>query len=115
MHEPWFRRYLWLSYKPIRWQGWVVIAAMAAVALPLTVLSDYFAASQPVLSWLSAGAAGAAVIAGHVLVVWKLERNYSAAPDPGAVTWSQMRGCILQVLMLIVAFIVFTILLNVGR
>ncbi len=78
MDEPWFRRFAWFSYKPIRWQGWAVIVAMAAVAPPLMLLSDYLAESQPVLSWVSAGGALAAVFAGHVVVVWKLERDYRA-------------------------------------
>ena len=39
MSEPWFRRYAGFSYRPVTWQGRIVVAAMAVVAIPLGIAS----------------------------------------------------------------------------
>jgi|KBSSwiStaDraftv2_1062776.scaffolds.fasta_scaffold1915022_2 hypothetical protein len=76
MSDPWFRPYARISYQPATWQGWAVIAAMAAVAGPLGIVSVFIAESRPVLSWTLGVLAVLAVLVGHGVVVWKMDRDY---------------------------------------
>jgi hypothetical protein len=50
---PWFRRFFGFSFRPIRWQGWALTAALLAVELPILWLSLSVEA-QSLLWWLCA-------------------------------------------------------------
>lgn len=76
MDEPWFRRFCGFSYRPICWQGYAVLAAMLAVFLPSSMFFVRFAETRPLLGWSAAIVAMLAVVAGHGVIVWKLERDY---------------------------------------
>lgn len=76
MDEPWFRRFCGFSYRPIRWQGYALLAAMLGISLPCGMLFLRFAETKPLLGWSAAIFAMLGVLAGHAVVVWKLEKNY---------------------------------------
>lgn len=76
MSEPWFRRYAKFSYRPATWQGWIVIGAMAIVAVPFGIASVIYSESQPTLSLVSGGIALVAALFGHIIVFWKMEHDY---------------------------------------
>jgi hypothetical protein len=75
MDEPWFRRWFWFSFWPIRWQGVALIALTAALEYPVFLLAESAEPGTP-LGWL-AGIAGILIIfASLAIVVWKTERSY---------------------------------------
>ena len=77
MNGPWFRKFAGFSYRPIRWQGAVVLAAMVGVFIPCAAAFFAYVDSRPLVGWGAAVIGVSAVFAGHVVVVWKLERDYS--------------------------------------
>jgi hypothetical protein len=76
MSEPWFRRYAGFSYRPVTWQGRVVVAAMAVVAIPLGIASVVYSESQPLLAFATGAVALTAAFVGHIIVFWKIEQDY---------------------------------------
>ena len=78
MSYPWFRPYARFSYRPVTWEGRAVVAAMAVVSIPLGLASLFYADTRPALSWLLGGLAVAAVLIGHAVVAWKIERDYQS-------------------------------------
>jgi p-aminobenzoyl-glutamate transporter AbgT len=77
MDEPWFRKFAGFSYRPIRWQGTAVLAAMVGVCIPCGAVFLVYVDSHPLIGWGAAITGAAAAFAGHAVVVWKLERDYS--------------------------------------
>lgn len=75
---PWFRKYAGFSYKPVCWQGRVVLALMLMVSLPSGIVFIFYVDSHPVLGWSAGVFCVAAVAIGHAFVVWKLERDYGS-------------------------------------
>jgi hypothetical protein len=76
MSEPWFRRHANFSYRPVTWQGRIVVAAMAVVAIPFGIASLIYSESQPALSFAAGALALTAAIVGHVIMFWKMEHDY---------------------------------------
>lgn len=61
------------SYRPISWQGWLVLAAMGAVFFSFGLM--FLHLRDPVASWLCGGVAVGAAIVGNGVVLWKVERD----------------------------------------
>jgi hypothetical protein len=78
MTDPWFRRYAGFSYKPTTWQGWTVIAIMAAVFIACGALWMSLVDTQPTLAWIIATIGFLAAVAGHAVVLWKMDRDYTS-------------------------------------
>ena len=76
MEEPWFRKFGAFGYAPIRWQGAAVLAVMTGVFVPSgAVFLTYV--DRPLIGWGAAIVGVAAAVAGHAVVIWKVERDYS--------------------------------------
>lgn len=82
MDSPWFRRSIGFGYIPIKRQGWLVLAATLGVFAPSSFLFVKLGSSHPVASLICDAIAATVGIAGNVVVVWKLERDYSADASP---------------------------------
>lgn len=76
MSDPWFRPYARISYQPATWQGWAVVTAMAAVAVPLGIVSVIYAEAHRLMAWTAGIVAVVSVAVGHGIVVWKMDRDY---------------------------------------
>ena len=74
MNEPWFRK-KGFTYVPIAWQGRAILFAMAAVSIPLGYIFVMSADSRPILGWTAGLLAMTAVLAGHVIVVWRMDQD----------------------------------------
>ena len=76
MSEPWFRRYAGFSYRPVTWQGRIVVVAMAVLAIPFGIASLVYSENQPLMSFGAGAVALTAAIVGHVIVFWKIEHDH---------------------------------------
>lgn len=75
MGDPWFRKFGGFGYRPICWQGVAVLALMLAVFAPCAWLFLFHRDVDGLDGWGAATLAFAAVLAGHGIVLWKLERD----------------------------------------
>ena len=74
MDRPWFKASMGFGYRPICWQGHATLAAMATAFL--LSAGVWFTATEPLAKYLGWSGAALAAIAGHAVVLWKLERRY---------------------------------------
>jgi len=49
---------------------------MAAVAVPLGIVSVIYAETHPLMAWTAGIVAVVCVAVGHGIVVWKMDRDY---------------------------------------
>ena len=77
MEEPWFRKFGGFGYVPIKRQGVAVLAAMVGVFIPSGAVFLAYVDRQPLIGWGAAVVSVAAAFAGHAVVIWKLERDWS--------------------------------------
>jgi hypothetical protein len=71
MSEPWFRPNGVLRYRPLTWQGRVL---MAATWLP--VIGFVVFAREESVAWIAGGIAFAIFFVGHAVVLWKMDWGY---------------------------------------
>jgi len=76
MDEPWFRKWLWFGYRPIRWQGWL-LTITTAILLPATGFLALAAENNDSAFGLASICLFIAIGIGfHAVVLWKMERRY---------------------------------------
>ena len=76
MAGTWFRRYARFSYLPTTWQGSATIGVMGLVAIPAGITWLSLADTRPTVASLAGAIAVAAALAGHAIVLWKMDWNY---------------------------------------
>jgi len=77
MTGAWFRRYAGFSYKPITWQGRAVLTLMATVFIACGAVWMSLIETRPTLAWIIAGIGIIVTVAGHVVVLWKMDWDYT--------------------------------------
>jgi len=76
MSGPWFRRYFGFGYQATTWQGRAVIAAMALISIPSGLTWLALADTRPQFASWAGDLAVAAALAGHLVVLWKMDWGY---------------------------------------
>jgi hypothetical protein len=76
MSGPWFRRSWGFGYIPTTWQGVLLLVTMATVGIFAVTISLQYQGTDPAFADLVGYVAVVTVLAGHILVYWKMDRGH---------------------------------------
>ncbi|GAA4712949.1 hypothetical protein GCM10023325_05770 [Sphingomonas lutea] len=76
MPEPWFRPDGILRFRPITWQGKIVLAVTYLTMISFGIGGLFLTDSDSAAWWITAALAFSAFVAGHAVVLWKMDWDY---------------------------------------